>query len=437
MMQVIINRIDAQLKATAVGGPLVVCSDEEFIGLDLENTVHFTTYNGPAPGLKARTPGEKLPSIHVSRDYYPRPLMNAPSISSEGQAPEKPSVTFHGRHVVPMVAKETARNLSESLPPVHAEPAGLTEQETVRETRPEEYVERWIRDDETGQVPEFEETLKEEVIEDTPNVEATTPDSKIRMPRMNELVRDTFSQEDIEIANTAWRYFVFNSQPNTGMVNAVHNYPYATMWDTASALAASIATEKLGLISIREFEERATRLLETLFSVELYNQELPNREYNTRTGRMTDLKNRPSDKGSGWSALDIGRLLIWLKITGDWYPGMKDLITRVVDRWQFDRVCLYQELNGVIFDGNKERLRQEGRLGYEQYSATGYQLWGHDVPKALDYEDVKWMDMYGKKIPFDIRNNAYLTSDPFIFSKMELGGLDKDFDKIIRDIYEV
>jgi hypothetical protein len=129
---------------------------------------------------------------------------------------------------------------------------------------------------------------------------------QVLVPRMDGFVKNKFSKECKEIARAAWRYFIYNYQPNTGMVNAVHNYPYATLWDMGSALAGFIAAEKLSIISMKDFKGRTTRFLETLLSVELYNNELPNREYNTRTGKMTDLRNRPSHRGSGWSALDIG-----------------------------------------------------------------------------------------------------------------------------------
>ena len=131
-------------------------------------------------------------------------------------------------------------------------------------------------------------------------------------------------------------------------------------------------SKKIGKIS----KEKVTVFLETMLSMDLYNQELPNREYNTKSGRMIDLRNHLSRKGSGWSAIDIGRLLIWLGIAKEWYPEIRRLVDKAVDRWKLDRVCLYQELHGALFDGNKEYLHQEGRLGYEQYSAAGYRLWG-------------------------------------------------------------
>jgi len=39
---------------------------------------------------------------------------------------------------------------------------------------------------------------------------------------------------DLEIAKTAWKYFENNYNPETGLVNAVDNYPSTTMWDTGS-----------------------------------------------------------------------------------------------------------------------------------------------------------------------------------------------------------
>jgi hypothetical protein len=475
-IRVIINRIQSDLKAAATGEPLVSAIDEDLIDLELDSTLSFTTYNGPARGLKVRESREKLPAIHVSRDYYPKPVRITkeeteseqriiqrgpqvvleekepaesccapslgrglpispkittgiyPSISSKRRTSEKPGakagtyegvpLVFRGRHVIPVPEAPAGRDLLKPQPSV-TEPTG---KKPEQEIGPEERPETLIQEEDIGKAS------------DAP--EKSSP-QKILLPRMDEFVQDSFSKEDMEIARTAWQYFLHNYQANTGLVNAVHNYPYVTLWDMGSALAGFVAAEKLGIITMKDFNEKATRLLETLLSVENYNQQLPNREYNTHTGKMTDLRNRPSNKGSGWSALDIGRFLIWLKIVEEWHPNLRNLVNKLVSRWLLERVCLYQELNGALFDGKKEHYRQEGRLGYEQYCAMGYQLWGYDVNKALDYEEVEWVAILGKKIPFDVRNNPFLTSEPFMLAKIELGGLDKEFNRIINDIYEV
>ena len=43
------------------------------------------------------------------------------------------------------------------------------------------------------------------------------------------------------MARTAWKYFENNYQPDTGLVNAVNDYPSTTMWDTASYMGGLMA----------------------------------------------------------------------------------------------------------------------------------------------------------------------------------------------------
>lgn len=243
--------------------------------------------------------------------------------------------------------------------------------------------------------------------------------------------------EVLKIARTAWQYFEKNYQNTTGFVNGVKEYPFATIWDIASGLAGFIAAEQLGIISKGEFLTKTKRLLSTLSSIPLYNNELPNREYSTKTGKMVDLRERPSNKGSGWSAIDIGRLLIWLKITQKWYPELKEEVLRVVKRWHFNRLKFNKEIHCAFFNGEKELLFQEGRLGYEQYAAMGYKLWGIDVSNALDYRETKETEVLGIKLPYDKRPKSCLTSEPFLLGEMELGDIDEKFRQIAEILYQV
>src|SRR5262245_35507572 len=61
---------------------------------------------------------------------------------------------------------------------------------------------------------------------------------------------------DLELAKIAWKYFEANYQPKTGVVNAAHNSPSTTMWDTASAIAATIAAHQIGIITDKDFDDR-------------------------------------------------------------------------------------------------------------------------------------------------------------------------------------
>ena len=409
-IQVYNNRIEAELRAADTDSPFAANSNNgELISIRLAGALSLVSYNCPVPGLKVHVMPESRPIIHVSRGYFPRPLLLA---DEKEETPKK------------VIQRDLFEDKEKDA---SVAPELVSAREAKVAKRPEQM------------------EIIEETIPVTPEIKKGKAAGEmevrsfktIALPRSEQFATEIFGQKELEIARSAWRYFTANFQQNTGMVNAVHNYSYATMWDMGSALAALIAAEKIGIIQYNEFKERITRFLETMISMELYNHELPNREYNTRTGNMTDLKSRPSHKGSGWSALDIGRILIWLKIARNWYPDLEKLIDKVVERWKFDRACKYRELNGVLFDRKKEFFRQEGRLGYEQYAACGYRLWGHEVAKALDFQEIEWTDILGEKIPFDTRNKAYLTSDPFMLARMELDNIDKEFNGFIHSIYAI
>ena len=48
--------------------------------------------------------------------------------------------------------------------------------------------------------------------------------------------------------------------------------------------------------------------------------ELPNKSYNTLTKEMSNYRNEKTERGLGWSAIDIGRLLAPLNIIVWNYP---------------------------------------------------------------------------------------------------------------------
>lgn len=138
------------------------------------------------------------------------------------------------------------------------------------------------------------------------------------------------------IAKNAWQYFVANYQPTTGLVNAVNKYPSTTMWDSASYMAAMTAARELGIIDKAEFDRRMLKLLATLNKLDLFRNELPNKAYNTITGQKVNYQNKPGE--IGFSALDIGRMLIWLKVIKERYPEYSNSIDNVLLGWNFTNV---------------------------------------------------------------------------------------------------
>jgi Protein of unknown function (DUF3131) len=236
-----------------------------------------------------------------------------------------------------------------------------------------------------------------------------------------------------QYAKVAWQYFRDNMQPQTGLVNAVEQYPSTSLWDTGNALMALHSARSLNLIDTADFDHRLNQLLKTLSELPLVDRQLPNKAYDTTTAKMVNYQNQPSRRGIGWSALDIGRLLTALYVVQDCYPGYHDWIQTTINRWDLNSAIDQGQLIGASITGSRKQLLQEGRLGYEEYAALGFKLWGFPAPKALDRRAFrKFTEIYGIQIPVDQRDYAktnasnYVVSESYILQGLEFGG-DAEF----------
>lgn len=243
------------------------------------------------------------------------------------------------------------------------------------------------------------------------------------------------SRVNREAAETAWRYFEKNYRPATGWFDSVKDYHFTTMWDLSSAFAAVACAEQLGLISRPRATEMLALALKTLADAPLYNGELPNREYNTATGKISAPK-ETSGRGTGWSAIDIGRLLIWLKVAAAWHPELAEQTRGMVQRFRFSRLARGGEMFGLYYGGAREYHRQEGRLGYEQYSAAGFELWGIPMPVARSFNRTRPIQVEGVELSADTRNLPYLTSEPFLLTAFELGDIGEPYRKLTGNLYQ-
>ena len=68
-------------------------------------------------------------------------------------------------------------------------------------------------------------------------------------------------------------------------------------------------------------------------SCPLYGGVLPNKSYDVHTLQMTDYRNQPAPEGTGWSAIDLGRLLVPLNVIAWQHPRHTEAARRVVARW--------------------------------------------------------------------------------------------------------
>lgn len=245
------------------------------------------------------------------------------------------------------------------------------------------------------------------------------------------------SKTEREWASIAWTYFVNNTNPKTGLVNSVNDYPAATLWDTASYLLALIAANRLQLVPEKEFDARLKKALESLARLPLYDDALPNKSYDTRTLAMVDYTGNATPDGIGWSAIDIGRLLVPLEIIVWEFPRHAKTAKKVFAQWDMRRITQ----NGMLYgstvgqDGIAE-LTQEGRLGYEQYAAKTFALMGLDVSEALSYRPhLAYVDVYGIRVPHDRRDPSefgarnFVVSEPYMLDGLEFGwgGVTQEF----------
>lgn len=233
------------------------------------------------------------------------------------------------------------------------------------------------------------------------------------------------TQAELHMAAVAWKYFENNARSN-GLVNATHGFAAAGMGEVAAYLGGMMAAYEIGIISRAAFDTRTAALLDTLLHLEFFRDELPNRKYNTQTQAKVNYANQPAD--AGFSALDLGRLLIWLKIYKERYPRHGQAINEFVLRWDFSRVI---DGAGALFAARKQEddfvYVREGHLGGEEYAATGFRLWGFETAEAARVEPYRIVTIHGIDIPYDHRDSQrfvsynYVTTDSYALTQIEVG----------------
>ena len=244
------------------------------------------------------------------------------------------------------------------------------------------------------------------------------------------------TERELHRARIAWRYFERNVRAETGLADSMEQYPAATLWDAGSYLMALIAAERLGVISVADFDTRVTRALDSLSRLPLYDGEAPNKSYNTVTLAMNDDDQQPSARGIGWSAIDIGRFLVPCNILAWRYPRHTSAVRSVLSRWRWDRLVRDGVLQGAAIRDGTTVYRQEGRLGYEEYGAKPFALAGMDVREAQRIDDfLRFVDVDGVQVATDTRRAEErgapdsMASDAYILDGLEFG-----FDRSSREL---
>lgn len=242
--------------------------------------------------------------------------------------------------------------------------------------------------------------------------------------------RGFLNEREMRAAKVAWHYFEKFTQESTGLANSVGNYPSTTLWDTASYIAGMVAAYEICLIEKPEFDRRVTQLLTTIKGLELFRKEMPNKVYHTKTGAKVDYTNKPGE--IGFSALDIGRFLVWMRIVKNRYPHLGNTVDSVMLKWDFKNIV---DEEGLMFGAYVDKetgetvYAQEGRLGYEEYAAKGFALWGFKPRLAHRAEPFLTASIYGVQVPYDGRDPRIFHSQNYVVTESYLqDGLELGFD---------
>lgn len=237
------------------------------------------------------------------------------------------------------------------------------------------------------------------------------------------------TEQEMRWAGAAWAWFERNTDAATGLTPSVEGFGGTTMWDSASTLMALLSARRLGVLDEAAFDKRMVAALASLGRMPLYRDTLPNKSYDFKSLAMTDYRNQPSEAGIGWSAIDIGRLLVPLNVIAWQHPRHTGAARKVIARWNTTQLARDGQLWGMqAGEGATLQLLQEGRLGYEQYAARTLALMGLDVDAAADpLAHLRWVQVEGIAVAADDRGpdkfgaQNPVVSEPWILSGLEFG----------------
>jgi ankyrin repeat protein len=225
-------------------------------------------------------------------------------------------------------------------------------------------------------------------------------------------------------ARSAWAFLQNKYDRNTGFV--VASYPYSTLWDVGSMIAGAYCARQLGLLDDNGYETRVRRILTTLQHAPLYDGHTLNKTYDGRDGSVSTPR--------GWSTTDYGRLLIWLRVVA-LDPRFTADAEAVVKRIDMSAILSDGYLWGESEEHAGRRQRyQEGTIGYEQYAAQGFALWGVRADKALRWqENALPVSIMDRPLVADYRRWDRLTPEPFLLWGLEVGW-DPATAALVRDL---
>lgn len=219
-------------------------------------------------------------------------------------------------------------------------------------------------------------------------------------------------------AKAAWGYFRSARSGATGVVEAVAGSGFTTPSAIGDQIAAAIAADRLHVIDRREFDDNISSALTFLSTMPLSNGEMPARYYSTRDGGLIDPPRPGIDPG--WSSVDAGRLLIWLRALVDRYPQYEPFVVRALSHWQTCRaVDEAGYLRRALPSAQGLLNSREAQGGAALYAAQGFNAWGEIVaPQGLPTGEDR-VTIEGED--FALADRSPIQSAPYALLGIEFG----------------
>ena len=178
----------------------------------------------------------------------------------------------------------------------------------------------------------------------------------------------------------------------------------------------------------------------TLNRLMLTEARTPGRLYSSQTATPIDFSGKPVK--NGWSARDMARLMLALRLTAEREPQYSEYLDKIILRWNF---CPVIDGEGELWSSSLQNgqpvVREELRLGESEYAATAFQLWGFSPEKAFT-PPAHHVIIAQRRLAVDARDPrttwqpSLITTLPYMLPGLEFGwepeGVAADRQKHLR-----
>ncbi|MDQ7083709.1 MAG: DUF3131 domain-containing protein [Sulfurovum sp.] len=229
---------------------------------------------------------------------------------------------------------------------------------------------------------------------------------------------------DTNHSTIAWTYFTNNYNEETGFVNGSNKYKILSSQDIGRTLMANVSAKGLGIISDEVFQNRSDKILDTLLTLPLFNEELPNRHYHSKTAKMVTASGEDSHTGGGWNLYHIAHLLTGLYHLQNTYPKYQDKVFAIVSRFDFSRAIEGQKMyHNEYYPSDeaedKEYIKSIKDPAKEYYIHNALRLFNiKSYSHFVDEKNLNYVAVYKHEIPMGYKYRV-TNGETYLWSMLE------------------